>query len=118
MKKSYHCKYGANITTDEVIKIFQKLFDMEFELHESSYVGMYFKYTGLFADKVTINPKESASPDCLDDKDYEKYSCLIFIDNNSGKNADKLSKTKYLKFHLAKISDIVFLHEKIIEEKA
>lgn len=115
MKKSFYSTFGASQEGAELAATLARLLDLEFALHESSYLGEYFKYSGLFADKLTIenNNPLSGEPRYAQFKDHPT---LIFLSNENGKNAEKSSKHTYLKTQLGKIPGIVLLDDLVHEE--
>lgn len=116
MKKSYHCVFGTNIDVGHLCQILYDNFDMEFTPHDSRYVGLYLKYSGLFADKIVIKENKSDPAGARANERLHEYATLICLDNFTGKNSDKLSKTNYLKSNFNKIPGIFMLEEKIFEE--
>ena len=116
MRKSYFLLFGSSLSPEAIAAMINKRLDLEFEQHDSSYLGAYFKYFGLYADKLTI---EENRPNCLGDFKEEKFSkfpTLIYLSITSGKNRDKLSKSIFMKARLCEIGDIKLLRESVIED--
>ncbi|RSZ56967.1 hypothetical protein HF313_05100 [Massilia atriviolacea] len=110
MKKSFYSTFGTSQDGAELAATLARLLDVELVLHESSYLGEYFKYSGLFADKLTIenNHDPSGEPRYAQ---FKEHPTLIFLSNENGKNAEKLSKHAYLKTQLRQIPGIVLLDD-------
>ncbi|WP_143310270.1 hypothetical protein [Chitinophaga vietnamensis] len=116
MKKSYYHTFGSNIENIQTLaRLLLDKLDLKFEMHESDYIGVYLKYSGLYADKITIEKNFNAIENNWKEQDFKQYKTLIYVNNTNGKNADKLGKSKYLKEALVKIADIIFLKEKVVE---
>jgi hypothetical protein len=116
MKKNYYYLFGS-ITKDieDINKLLYDKLDLEFQPHESSYVGEYLKYSGMYADKITIERNFNKLENDWKEKNFQQYPTLIYVSNINGKNADKLSKSMYLKNALTKLEDISLLREDLIE---
>lgn len=115
MRKNYFLLFGTCVPPATLVDILVKRLDVEFQHHESSYLGDYYKYSGLYADKLTI---EKNKPDVLGDFKEEKFRefpTLVFLSITSGKNRDKLSKVKFIKDCLSKISGVQLLRESTLE---
>lgn len=78
--------------------------DITFEQRVSDYLGMYYKYTGLFADRISVfkNTEELLEFD-------DKYAVIIDISITQGREKDKKSKYSYLKKAFGKKSNIYLL---------
>jgi len=51
MKKNYYYLYGTqNEDLPGLAKLLSDKLDLEFDRHESDYLGEYFKYAGIYAD--------------------------------------------------------------------
>lgn len=118
MKKSYYYLFGTLIDDIKSVSdiLYQKL-DLEFKVHESDYIGEYMKYSGLYADKISIEKNFNKIDNSWKEKEFKLYPTLIYVGNYLGKNADKLTKVQYLKKCFEKIGDIKLLKEDIIESK-
>ena len=117
MRKSYHCVFGSTRSIDELESEIGKRLDIKFEPHDSSYLGQYVNYSGLFSDRLTIERNQKNAEDWRYEE-FKNYPTLILFNNTEGKNADKLSKTKYLKSVLLKIPNVTLLKETVLEENA
>jgi hypothetical protein len=117
MKKSYYYLFGSmREDIEDVKQLLYKKLDLDFEPHESSYVGEYLKYSGVHADKITIERNFNKMENDFKEKEFQQYPTLIYVSNINGKNADKLSKSTYIKGALTKMEDISLLKEQVIEE--
>jgi hypothetical protein len=115
MRKSFFCLFGTKIPESELVELlFQKL-DMKFIPHSSEYVGLYMKYSGLYAEKITIEQNKIIYNDWKENE-FRDYPTLIYLSNIQGKNSDKLSKTEYIKQQFFEIPGIVLLREEILED--
>ncbi|GAL87794.1 hypothetical protein D781_4026 [Sporocytophaga myxococcoides] len=116
MIKEYFLLFASKKTSvDELAFSIYKKLDLEFTQKESLYVGIYNCYSGLYADKLTVE-YNYVNNEWKFDK-YQDYSIIIKLANFTGKNKDKESKTKHLKERLIKIEDIILLEESIIEKE-
>jgi len=98
LNKSYHLKYGSLLDKHEVKKMLEVRWDICSTEHDSSYFGVYYKYSGLYADNLTITDNHISTP--FQEWLYENnkdFITLISISISKGRNKDKLSKYKYLK---------------------
>ena len=100
MKKLYFLKYGSTLEKQK-IKVMLEKWDFDFIEHESMYFGVYFKYSGLHADSLTVKDNKVSTPYYEDDewldKDNMHFCTLVDVSILDGKNKDKLSKYKFLK---------------------
>ncbi len=118
MKKSYYYLFGTSIDDIRSLSdILYRKFDLEFKIHESDYIGEYMKYSGLYADKISIEKNFNKIDNSWKEKEFKVYPTLIYVSNFLGKNAEKLAKGQYLKKSFEKIEDIKLLKEDIIESK-
>lgn len=115
MKKSFYATFGSSEDAASLAATLARRLDLEFSLRESAYLGAYFKYSGLFADKITIESNHPASGEPRYAR-FADHATLIFLSNESGKNADKLSKHTHLKTQLGKMPGTVLLEESVHEE--
>ena len=117
MRKNYYCLFGtAAIPLPDLAKILYDKLDLVFVLHESDYLGVYFKYSGMYADKITLQTNFNTIENDWKEKEFQQYPVLIYVANIQGRNTEKLSKSRYLKNALPQIAGIKLLKEEIIEE--
>jgi hypothetical protein len=116
MKKNFYNLFGSRRSIEDVAALIHQRLDLDFVRHESSYVGEYFKYAGLYSDKITIERNRNDVMNEWKTVQFKDYPTLIYVSNTVGKNADKLSKTKYVREQFCRIPDITLLSEKVIEE--
>lgn len=82
--KKYFLKYKTSISDiEEVKKVISEIFDIEFEVRISDYVGLYFLYKGVFADVIRVYKGEF---------DFEIEVSFI-----SGKSKDRASKYNFMR---------------------
>lgn len=115
MKKSHFLLFGCSHSPETIATLIKKRLDIEFEPHESSYLGSYLKYSGLYADKLTIEENRPSALGDFKEDDFRDFPTLIYLCITSGKNRDKLSKAKFMKARLCEINDIKLLRESIIQ---
>lgn len=116
MKKSYFLLYGSSLLAKTLMASMEKRFSIEFELHDSSYVGEYYKYSGLYADKMTIELNKAGPNEFYKEEAYMEFPTLIYISITSGRNRDKKSKLRYLKRCLDEIDNVWLLRETELDE--
>lgn len=115
MKKSFYLSFASPNSLDEVRKYFYDKFDIEFNEHESSYVGEYLKYSGMYADVIKLLPNVMPTGDHLD-RENGNIETIIEMSFVSGKNADKLSKYKYMKESIKRMNGTLIIKDETIEE--
>ncbi len=116
MRKSYFLLYGSSLTPATLLALVGKRLDIEFELHESSYVGEYYKYSGLYADKLTIEQNKIGADEDYKEVTLKDYPTLIYVNISSGKNREKKSKLLYIKRCLREITNVKLLRESEVED--
>ncbi|CAI0914998.1 hypothetical protein [Serratia entomophila] len=117
MKKLYFLKYGSATSKKEVSKLLDDKWDITCSEHDSSYFGVYFAYTGLYADKLIITDNYiSHSNEWLEEDDKE-FSTIIKVSFTNGKNPEKLSRYKFLKNAFNKLDGIFIICDECIEEE-
>ncbi|CAI1191080.1 Uncharacterised protein [Serratia fonticola] len=79
MKKSYYLKYGSDKTKRRVKGTARKKWDIICAEHDSSYFGVYFNYSGLYADKLTITDNYIASPKEWLHENNKEFTSLINV---------------------------------------
>lgn len=104
----------SNTDIEILVDLITKKLDLDFNLHESDYLGEYYLYNGLFADRFTImNNRLPSGEFLINDNTAQKNILKInFID---GKNKDKESKLNFLKQQLLTILSIELVSEEIKE---
>ena len=94
MNEDFSLEYGVRSGDLNLIKQkVSRIFDIDFVERHSDYIGRYYKYEGLFADRLTIIEGKYLSADV---RQYN-HEVIIRVSISSGKKKDKLSKYKYLK---------------------
>jgi hypothetical protein len=116
MRKSYFLLFGSSLSLEALAALVNKRLDVEFEHHDSSYVGEYLKYSGLYADKLTIEKNRSGVVGDFKEEKFKNFPTLIYVSITSGKNREKLSKVKYIKTCLCEISGIKLIRESLVED--
>ena len=115
MRKSYYLVFGSKRPVEELEKAIGKALDIEFVPHASDYLGQYVKYSGLYADRLSIEQNQIGAEEWKRGQ-FKDYPTLIFVQNTSGRNADKLSKNNHLKAGLPRMPDVTLLEEIVREE--
>ena len=116
MKKNYYYLYGTqNEDLPGLAKLLFDKLDLEFDRHESDYLGEYFKYAGIYADKITLERNFNSIEDSWKEEAFKEYPTLLYVSNITGKNTDKLSKSKYLEEAFPQVAGMKLLRGKIIE---
>ncbi len=68
MKKSYFLYYGSHRSKDEIKSLLTKYWDIVCISHENYYSGLYYLYSGFYADKLTVKDNQlSGTGDWLDE---------------------------------------------------
>jgi len=112
MRKDYYLSYAiVDSIQNEIIDYLRAKYDFDFIERDSSFLGVYYLYEGIFADKMTIKVDPTLSED--NSATSEKLRLNITID--SGKNRDKESKYKYLKKLFDKDENFTFISEEVLE---
>lgn len=113
----YFLKYGSDKSREEVFKLLERKWDISCSEHDSSYFGLYFSYTGLYADKLTITDNYiRLANEWLDEKNKE-FNTLVKVSITNGKNSDKLSKYKFLKSALNQMDILSIISDECFEEE-
>lgn len=116
MKKSYFLKYGSEITKEEISKLLDDKWDITCSEYDSCYFGLYFSYSGLYADKLMITDNYIPISDEWLDEENKKFKTLIKVSFINGKNADKLSRYKSMKNIFNHFDKLFLISEECIEE--
>lgn len=115
MKKSYYLKYGTDREKGEVRSLFAKKWDIEFSENESDYFGIYFLYEGLYADRLSIMDNFISSHHQWLEEEYKDFKSLVKVAIVSGRNADKLSRLKFMKNVISQIGGMHLISEECVE---
>lgn len=107
--------FASSKPLDEVCKNFRDRFDIEFIKHESSYVGEYFKYSGMYADVIKVLHNVRPTGEHVHEAN-NNIKTIIEASFISGKNADKLSKYKYIKESVRRMNGTLIIKDQVIEE--
>lgn len=117
MRKNYYALFGTTTTPlPDLAKILYDKLDLVFVLHESDYFGVYYKYSGMYADKITLEANFNTIENDWKEKDFRQYPVLIYVAHIQGRNTEKLSKSRYLKNVFPQMAGIKLLKEEIIED--
>lgn len=115
MKKSFYLVYSSKIKVEKVLQILDLTLDMSFTARESFYFGSYYKYEGLYCDSLKVFINKLPTGDLLlEQNDGSDIILKLCIDE--GKNKDKLSKFKFLKYYFKNNKNFTFEAEDILEE--
>ena len=114
MSKKYFLTAGSKTRTIEsyVQELSEKL-DFDFEQHESSFVGNYFLYQGLYADRFTIQPNQVG--ETYNFEWAKEYPTIIQASITEGRETDKKSTFLHLKKILSRLESTDILKETILE---
>jgi hypothetical protein len=116
MQTEYYLKYGSKINQLNIlVNYFDKKYDFFFEERESSYIGEYYLYKGLYADKIVLEYNYNKIEKKIKEDMFKELPIIISITIANGKNIDKKSRCKYLKKLLNADEYFVFISENIIE---
>ncbi|MBC3211311.1 hypothetical protein [Serratia fonticola] len=116
MKKSYYLKYGIDKTKEELKELLEKKWDIICAEHDSSYFGVYFNYSGLYADKLTITDNYIASSKEWLHEENKEFTSLINVSIFNGKNTEKLSRYKFIKNVFVQLNVSSVITDKCVEE--
>ncbi|GKW08888.1 hypothetical protein [Pectobacterium carotovorum] len=102
MRKFYYLTYGSFESKESVKQLLDSIWDISCDEHDSDYLGIYYFYSGIFADKLTIK-------DNIQHEKNDNFPTLIEISFINGKNTDKLSRYKFIKnvFSELKIASLI-----------
>jgi hypothetical protein len=115
MRKSFYLLFGSSMAVQQTADQIARRMDVEFEPHDSSYVGEYLMYKGLLADKLTVEANTGAQE--VKEPQFAQFPTLVYFSAYSGKNADKRSKAQYMKAALTGLDGITLLRENQIDEE-
>ncbi|CAI1540685.1 hypothetical protein [Serratia fonticola] len=116
MKKSYYLKYGSDKTKEELKELLEKKWGIICAKHDSSYFGVYFNYSGLYADKLTITGNYIASSKEWLHEESKGVTSLINVSIFNGENTEKLSRYKLIKKFFVQLNVDSVIIDKCIEE--
>jgi hypothetical protein len=107
--------FASSKPLNAVCKDFYDRFDIDFIGHDSSYIGEYLKYSGVYADVIRILPNVMPNSEYVygENKDIETIVEIFFT---NGKNAEKLSKYKYMKGSVGRMNGMLIIKDEIVEE--
>jgi hypothetical protein len=116
MRKNYYLVYASPKAISEIVALLSRQLSIEFEPHESSYVGDYFKYSGYYADRLSVEPVQDTDREKLGRDKLEGARSLVFVQHTTGKNADRKAKSSHLRRCLDKITDLSLIRESVVDE--
>lgn len=108
MNNYYIKSTSKNRTPENYVQELEDKLDLDFEKHESSYLGIYYTYSGLYADSIRIKHNR---------KDFDEYpdsKTIIDISFNTGKEKDKRSAFNHMLKILNRLNDTFVVEQKII----
>ena len=112
MRKDYYLSYAiVDSIRNEIIDYLSTKYDFDFIKRDSSFLGVYYLYEGVFADKITIKVDRTLSENNRITNDKLRLDITI----DSGKNRDKESKYKYLKKLFDKDENFTFISGEVLE---
>lgn len=117
MKKLYFLKYGSDKSKEEISELLDNKWDITCSEHDSSYFGVYFSYSGLYADKLTITDNYILASDEWLDEENKHFNTLVKVSFINGKNADKLSRYKFLKSSFKQMDILSLISDECLEEE-
>lgn len=115
MKKYFFLSFASSKPLNDVCKDFYDRFDIEFIKHESSYVGEYLKYSGMYADVIKILPNIMPNGEHVYGKN-EDIKTIVEISFISGKNNEKSSRYKYMKESVKRMNGALIIKDEVIED--
>lgn len=116
MNKNFYYLFGSK--SDDIDSLSNKIsdkMDLLFESKESDFIGFYMVYSGIYADRLTIEKNYNIYTGSWKEENFKEYPILLYFSNYKGRNKDKESKSKFLRHHLMQIEGLICLKEKIIE---
>ncbi|OCG15081.1 hypothetical protein A9G28_08730 [Gilliamella sp. Fer1-1] len=116
MKKSYFVTYGSDKSKEEISEFLHSQLDITCCEHDSFYFGVYFSYSGTYADKLTIKDNYISLSNEWLNEEYKQFNTLIEASFINGKNVDKLDKYNTLKKQFNQFSVLLIISDKCIEE--
>ncbi|MEQ1345538.1 hypothetical protein [Acinetobacter seifertii] len=115
MKKSFFLAYTTNLNKIDLVRIFEKKFDISFIEHSSDYLGNYYSYEGLLCDNFKILQNKLPDGDLqINDGGIETILKFGFL---NGKNKEKQSKYEFMKKQLTSLNNINLYSFDILEEE-
>lgn len=110
MKRSYFLRYGSLKNKEEIKALLEQYWHITCLEHDSYYFGLYYSYSGYYADKLTIKDKESEfSPSA-------EYRSLIDISFTQGENGEKQNRYEFIKNAFSQRDIALVISDKCIEE--
>ncbi|MBC1742155.1 hypothetical protein HCA06_03595 [Listeria welshimeri] len=108
MKKTYYLEYGSSFSKEEIHSLLAENWDIVCSENDSLYFGVYFRYSGLHADKLTIKDNFLYSNEWLNEGN-KQFATIINMAFTNGRNADKLSRYKFMKnvMNQLKIAELI-----------
>ena len=114
MARLYHIACGViNYTVEETASLLAKTFDIDFRKssgHPNCVVGVFF------GTRICIQKNYNESTKTWAEIDENEFPVILYADNDSGREKDKLSSHKYLVQQLSQRDFITFLKEDILEQ--
>ncbi len=114
MKRSYFLQWGSMLDPMELSSVLADRLGLEFERHESSYVGEYLKYSGMLADRLTVGPNQIPSGDFLAPR-HGHFRTVVDMAVHVGRNQDRAARYRYLKQCCAQIDALVPIRDESTE---
>jgi hypothetical protein len=111
MVKRIYDTYGHKTASiAELAHEIEESVGIEMQAHEGLYAGVTYRYRGGFSDEIILKKRHE------DDEKNVEFALLIHVANVSGKNADKMSKSKYVREKLLLIPGMYFISQRIDED--
>lgn len=111
MVKTIYDTYGHKTASiDELAHEIEESVGIELQAHEGLYAGISYKYKGRFSDEIILKKRHE------EDEKNAEFILLIHVANVSGKNSDKISRSKYVKEKLLLIPGMYFISQRIDED--
>lgn len=116
MKRSYFLYYGSRQSKDEIKALLSKHWDIVCVSQNNYYCGVYYLYSGFYADRLTIKDNRIAGTDDWLNEEHCHYPTLIDVSFTHGRNADRLSRCEFIKEAFAQLNIANVIGDKCIEE--
>jgi len=108
MVKKIFDTYGyEGASVEDLAHIIEDVVGVELRACEGLYAGETYRYNGGFSDEIVIGNST--------EYDQSVYPILVRVSNTYGKNADNISKSKYIKQRMLLIPKMHLISQDIIE---
>lgn len=116
MKRSYFLYFGSNRNKEEITTLLKKYWDIVCVAHDNYYCGVYYLYSGFYADRLTVKDNQIAGTGEWLDEEHRHYATLVEVSFTHGNNADRLNRCEFIKEAFSQLNIATAIGDKCIEE--